>query len=66
MNLAMSTVNFFNPFHKPTAAQVAKTTLEDFERNLIVSESDAAYHRKMSEYYREGITRLRGQQNAAA
>lgn len=64
MNLAMSTLNFFNPFLKPTAAQVAKDMLEDYERQLIVTESAAAYQRKMSEYYREGITRLRSQQTA--
>ena len=61
MNQLITALGTINPFRKPTAAQVAKTTLEDFERHLIVAESDAAYHRKMSEFYKEGILRLRQQ-----
>lgn len=66
MNQIITLLEAINPFRKTTAAQLAKTTLEDYERNLIVSESAAAYNRKMTEFYREGISRLRSQAAAQA
>lgn len=52
---------FFNPFHKPTAAEVIRRDLEEYARQVIIQEAAAAYHRKMSEFYKEGIARLRSQ-----
>lgn len=51
-------------FSLPTAAQVVKVTLAEYERKLITAEADAAYSKKLSEFYREGIVRLRQQHPA--
>jgi hypothetical protein len=53
-----------NPFKKPSAAQLAQETLEDYERQLLIQEAAAAYHAKMAEFYREGINRLAKPQTA--
>ena len=52
---------FFNPFHKPTAEEVIQKNLEEYARQLVVQEAAAAYHRKLAEFYKEGIVRLRSQ-----
>lgn len=54
----MKFFQFFNPFRKPSAAQLKQEQLEEAERQLLTQESLAAYHQKMAEYYRESITRL--------
>lgn len=53
---------YFKTPAKPTAAEVRAANLAEYERLLITEEAAAAYHTKMAEYYREGITRLRSQQ----
>lgn len=57
----MNVLNNWNPFRKPTALSILKETLDDYERQLLVREAEAAYHSKMAEYYREGIARLKKQ-----
>lgn len=52
---------FFNPFHKPTAEEVIRKNLEEYARQLVAQEAAAAYHRKLAEFYKEGIARLRNQ-----
>ena len=52
---------FFNPFRKPTAEEVIRNNLEEYARQLVAQEAAAAYHRKLAEFYKEGITRLRSQ-----
>jgi hypothetical protein len=59
----LAAINVFKP--APTAAQIIETKVKDYERHLIVAEEAAAYHAKMGEFYREGLTRLR-QQNSPA
>ena len=48
-------------FTKPAAALMAKETIEDYERELLVSENTAAYNKKLAEFYKEAIQRLRQQ-----
>lgn len=52
---------FFNPFRKPTVEEVIRQDLAEYSRQVIIQEAAAAYHRKMSEFYKEGIARLRSQ-----
>ncbi len=47
-----------NPFKKPTPKQIAQRDLEDAERQLLLSQSQAEYHNKMSEYYFDTVKRL--------
>lgn len=47
-----------NPFKKPTPKQIAQRDLEDAERQLLLSQSQAEYHNKMSEYYFGIVNRL--------
>ena len=56
----------FNPFRKPTAEEVIRQDLAEYSRQVIVQEAAAAYHRKLAEFYKEGITRLRGQTTQTA
>lgn len=56
----MNKLSIFNPFHKPPAAEIAKQTLEEHQRQLLESQSAAAYHAKMVEFYQESIKRLKG------
>ena len=56
----------FNPFRKPTAEEVIRQALAEYSRQVIVQEAAAAYHRKMSEFYKEGIARLRSQNTQSA
>lgn len=53
-----------NPFTQPTVEELRKKTLDDYERQLMAQEAAASYHRKLVEYYRDGITRLKTQQTA--
>lgn len=48
---------YINP---PKAEELAAESLEEHKRLLLREESQAAYHAKMSEYYRESIDRLTG------
>lgn len=57
---------FFNPFHKLSAEDLIKSNLEHYARQLVAQEAAAAYHRKLAEFYKEGIARLRGQTTQAA
>ena len=51
--------NYFkNLFNKPTAKQMARETVEEYQRLLLATENQAAYNAKLAEYYREGISRL--------
>jgi len=53
--------NWIKKFYAlPTAAEVAKTELESYERSLLTAQAKAAYEAKMVEYYKEGIKRLAG------
>lgn len=54
----MTWLDKFNPFRKPTAEQIAKNDLEDAKRHLLKSMSQAEYHGKMTEYYRNMVKRL--------
>lgn len=47
-----------NPFKKPTPKQIAQRDLEDAERQLLASQSQAEYHNKMAEYYYDTVRRL--------
>lgn len=47
-----------NPFKKPPAKVFAKDTLEDYNHLYIVSQEAAAYHTKMADFYKQGITRM--------
>ena len=46
-------------FKKPSAKEIALETHEEYQRLLLEHEAKAAFHGKMTEYYREGIGRLR-------
>lgn len=48
-----------NPFHKPSAQTIVQENLEEYQRRLVAEEAAAAYHRKMVEYYKEGVIRLK-------
>lgn len=48
-----------NLFQKPLALEIAENELKDYERKLLDHQASAAYHRKMSEYYSEGLERLK-------
>jgi len=53
--------NFFayiNPFRKPSANELIKDSLAEYARQLVEQEAAAAYHRKMAEFYKEGMARL--------
>lgn len=47
---------------KPTLEEIRNRTLDEYERNLFEQEAAAAYHRKLVEYYRDGIARLKAHQ----
>jgi hypothetical protein len=49
-------------FRKPSAEQLVKEALEEYQRQLINAEATAAYQIKMVEYYRDGIKRLQQKQ----
>lgn len=51
-------VSIPNPFKKPTPKQIAQRDLEDAERQLLISQSQAEYHNKMAEYYFDIVKRL--------
>ena len=61
-SVSLSFFHLLNPFRQPSAEQVMSNLLEDHERELIIAESAAAYSRKMAEFYKESIARLRVQQ----
>ena len=46
------------PFTKPMAVEIVKTSLDEYQRQLLIHEASAAYHDKMAQYYSEGIVRL--------
>ena len=50
----------WNPFKKPTALQLAKKTIEEYERLLMVAEDQAVLQQKLVEYYKTRISHLRG------
>lgn len=50
-----------NFFRKPLASELATKAQEDYARSLFLHEAEAAFHRKMVEYYSEGIKRLQQQ-----
>lgn len=58
-NFLKKLYHFF--FKKPAAALMAKETIEDYERELLVAENTAAYNKKLAEFYKEAIQRLRQQ-----
>lgn len=47
---------------KPTIEEIRNRTLDEYERSLLEQEAAAAYHRKLVEYYRDGIARLKAYQ----
>lgn len=51
-------LNIHNPFKSPTPQELAKKELQEAERQLLLSQSMAAYHFKMSEYYSDTVKRL--------
>ena len=54
-------IHKLNIFRKPLAAELAQKAHEDYARSLFLHEAEAAFHRKMVEYYQEGIKRLQQQ-----
>lgn len=48
----------WNPFAKPLAHEIAKDSIEEFQRQYLTHLNSAAYHAKLAEYYREGITSM--------
>lgn len=57
----MKYIRLFNPFRKLSAHEMVHHTLADYARALLLAEASAAYHRKMTEFYKEGIARLQSQ-----
>jgi hypothetical protein len=53
--MILSIVRFFQ---KPTAAEIAKKELAEYQRQLLQAQANAAYQTKMVEFYSEGIGRL--------
>jgi hypothetical protein len=51
-------------FKKPTLKQQLQARIQQHEQNLVSSEDHAGYYRKMAEYHREALTRLRLQAQA--
>jgi hypothetical protein len=49
---------YFNPFRKPSVQELKKTQLEESQRQLLLNETAAAYHQKLTEFYREDVIRL--------
>lgn len=45
-------------FRQPTAAELAKKELAEYQRLLLTAQANAAYQTKMVEFYTEGIGRL--------
>lgn len=61
MKFISNTISFLNPFRKPTVNDLIKSMLSEYELNFVLAESAADYNRKMAQYYKEGITRLKAQ-----
>ena len=51
--------SIFKLFAKPSAQEIVETNLEEYERRLLDHQASTAYHKKMSEYYAEGLDRLK-------
>ena len=47
-----------NPFTKPTAQDLARQTLDDAQRQLLLHQSQQEYHAAMAGYYEQMIRRL--------
>jgi cell division protein FtsL len=45
-------------FTKKPAAQIASDNIEEYQRLQLEHEAAAEYHKKMAQYYSEGIVRL--------
>ena len=45
-------------FKKPTALEVAKSSIEEYQLKFLEHEGASAYHAKQAEYFRESITRM--------
>lgn len=59
MNFLKKILSPFNPWQDPpTAAELIQENIVEYQRQLVLQEAAAAYHQKMSEYYRESIQRL--------
>ncbi len=50
--------SILNSFRTPTATDIAKKELAEYQRLLLKAQADASYHAKMVEFYSEGIGRL--------
>lgn len=46
-------------FQKPLAEEIVEHEIEEYQRQLLEHQASAAYHRKMAEYYGEGLERLK-------
>ena len=55
-----------NYFKKPQAQNIIKDNIEEYARELIRHEAATSYSQKMSEYYREGLERLKDSQKFIA
>ena len=51
-------LKLFDIFRTPSARTLAQRQLEDAERNLLASKSQAEYAHKMAEYYEGMVIRL--------
>lgn len=45
-------------FSKPSAAEIVENNLEEYQRQLVDHQAATSYHKKMAEYYAEGLERL--------
>lgn len=48
-----------NLFQKPLAQEIVENELKKYARQLLDHQASAAYHKKMTEYYSEGLERLK-------
>lgn len=51
-------LDFFNPFHKPSADVMALMELEDAKRELLAAQSGLEYAKAMVAYNEERVARL--------
>lgn len=45
-------------FRQPSAAEMVRRNIEEYERKLVEYQAQEAYCKKMAEYYAEGLARL--------
>lgn len=54
----LSFLKKLNIFIRPTAEELAVENIEEYRRQYLNHQASSEYHKKMAEYYKEGIKRM--------